>query len=147
MSIQRELYNFHQPEQDKLWKIFDDVVKTKRFRQIILKLSNHECGRCAMGVIYSYCLKDGDVHSVIGVPPEWISEFNSAIAEQFHVDLPLLRAIPFKCDRSEKDKAIDLIKKSYKENGVISIDDITILNDYFHLTFEEFRDLFKEMDA
>ncbi len=116
----------------KVWQMLNDAIKTGKYVQCRGTYNDGINKRCMMGLFASYngwkaTWKDGDL----------IQDF--------------LDNTIFAGERAEiagdKEDHFATIRRQYEEDGKINQDLIVVLNDRFGVTFEEFRDFFKEIDA
>lgn len=115
----------------KVWQMLDDAIKTKRYIQCRGMYDEKGDQRCMVGLFASYrgwkaTYTDGDVLQDFIVNTVFDGE-GAEIA-------------------GDKADHFATIRRQYEEDGKINQDLIVILNDRFNVTFEEFRDFFKEMD-
>ena len=128
---------------DKIWKMFDDCLKTNRFSKVQSMFSVGSRERCALGLIMSYT----------GV----ISPHGKILDENMFLECirPYYKMVSILSDseinriENLKDKNVLLkeLKDYYQKTGTIRIGYIAQLNDQTDFSFEEFRDLFKELDV
>ena len=128
---------------DRIWKMFDDCIKTNRFSKVQNLFCVGSRERCALGLIMSYT----------GV----ISPHGKIIDENIFLECirPYYKMVSIGSDseinRIENIKDTDVLVKElkdyYHKTGTIRSGYITQLNDHTDYSFEEFRDLFKELDV
>lgn len=128
---------------DKIWKMFDDCLKTNRFSKVQSLFSVGSRERCALGLIMSYT----------GV----ISSHGKILDENMFLECirPYYKMVSIISDseinriENLKDKNVLLkeLKDYYQKTGTIRSGYIAQLNDHTDFSFEEFRDLFKELDV
>jgi hypothetical protein len=128
---------------DKIWKMFDDCIKTNRFSKVQNLLCVGSKERCAVGLIMSYT----------GV----ISPHGKIIDEDIFLECirPYYKMVSIGSDSEinrienlkDRDVLLKELKDYYHKTGTIRSGYITQLNDQTDFSFEEFRDLFKEIDV
>ena len=128
---------------DKIWKMFDDCLKTNRFSKVQSLFSVGSRERCALGLIMSYT----------GV----ISSHGKILDENMFLECirPYYKMVSILSDseinriENLKDRNVLLkeLKDYYQKTGTIRSGYIAQLNDHTDFSFEEFRDLFKELDV
>ena len=128
---------------DRIWKMFDDCIKTNRFSKVQNVFSVGSKERCALGLIMSYT----------GV----ISPHGKIINEDMFLECirPYYKMVSIVSDSEinrienlkDKDKLLKELKDYYQKTGTIRSGYIAQLNDQTDFSFEDFRDLFKELDV
>jgi hypothetical protein len=128
---------------DRIWKMFDDCIKTNRFSKVQNLFSIGSRERCALGLIMSYT----------GV----ISPHGKILNEDIFLECirPYYKMVPIVSDSEinrienlkDKDTLLKELKDYYQKTGTIRSGYIAQLNDQTDFSFEEFRDLFKELDV
>jgi len=128
---------------DKIWKMFDDCIKTNRFSKVQSMFSVGSRERCALGLIMSYT----------GV----ISPHGKILDENMFLECirPYYKMVSIVSDSEinrienlkDKDVLLKELKDYYQKTGTIRSGYIAQLNDQTDFSFEEFRDLFKELDV
>ncbi len=114
----------------KLWQVLDDCIKTKRYVQMAHNYREQGTNkRCMMGVFMEYGgLSEGGPDDIVRVSSKFSDNYG----------------VPYNYGKQE---VIDELKGYYAFHKRIEHDFVVKLNDTFGVTFEEFRDLFKEMDV
>ena len=128
---------------DKIWKMFDECIKTNRFSKVQSMFSVGSRERCALGLIMSYT----------GV----ISPQGKILDENMFLECirPYYKMVSIVSDSEinrienlkDKDVLLKELKDYYQKTGTIRSGYIAQLNDQTDFSFEEFRDLFKELDV
>ncbi len=128
---------------DRIWKMFDDCIKTNRFSKVQSLFSVGSRERCALGLIMSYT----------GV----ISSHGKILNEDIFLECirPYYKMVSIVSDSEinrienlkDKDVLLKELKDYYQKTGTIRSGYIAQLNDQTDFSFEEFRDLFKELDV
>jgi hypothetical protein len=128
---------------ERIWKMFDDCIKTNRFSKVQNLFSIGSRERCALGLIMSYT----------GV----ISHHGKILNEDIFLECfrPYYKMVPIVSDSEinrienlkDKDVLLKELKDYYQKTGTIRSGYIAQLNDQTDFSFEEFRDLFKELDV
>jgi hypothetical protein len=140
--MKQKLVEPQQQQFAKLWQMFDDCIKTNKFIQVKLAPVIGDKLRCAMGMIMSYT----------GVVDESnfinYDKYNNVVRQQYDMSANVFnQSLYLKNIFSEKAKVIENFKNDYKSTGIVDTSFIKLLNDYHNFSFEDFRDLFKEMDV
>jgi hypothetical protein len=128
---------------DKIWKMFDDCIKTNRFSKVQNVFSVGSRERCALGVIMSYTgvilphgkILDADIFL------ECIRPYYKMVSIVSDSEINRIENL------KDKDVLLKELKDYYQKTGTIRSGYIAQLNDKTDFSFEEFRDLFKELDV
>jgi hypothetical protein len=128
---------------DKIWKMFDDCIKTNRFSKVQNVFSVGSRERCALGVIMSYTgvilphgkILDADIFL------ECIRPYYKMVSIVSDSEINRIENL------KDKDVLLKELKDYYQKTGTIRSGYIAQLNDQTDFSFEEFRDLFKELDV
>jgi superoxide dismutase len=109
-----------------------------KYEQIRINLINGDRGRCVMGAILN------EYGSPSNVTHDFTSSVWDSVIGIHNIDKPTRN---FSRPYNNKESYIDRLKETHKETGRIQMRLLTTLNDSFGTTFEEFRDIFYEMDV
>jgi hypothetical protein len=131
-----------QQQFDKIWKMFDDCIRTDKFKQVKLRLAIGDKGRCALGVVMSYT----EVVDSIGLKVD-NNKFLRDVCSQFKLYTILDVGLYPRYAAKTREQIVGYLKSRYEKTGIVDTTFISILNDYHDFSFEDFRDLFKEMDV
>jgi hypothetical protein len=116
----------------KVWQMLDDTIKTGRYVQCTEAYEAGNNKRCVMGVFASYRGWKGTYQD-----DDLLQDFiDDTIFDGERVEIG-----------TDKQDYFNRIRRQYEEDGKINQDLMVVLNDRFNVTFEEFRDFFKEIDA
>jgi|SRR5580765_2454221 len=116
----------------KLWQVVNDCITKGRYTQMVGNYSQNGTNRrCMMGVFMGYTDMSSHVHG-----PNGIASADSRFGTTHGVSNIIT-----------KEMTIGALKDLYYRYGKIEHDVVVRLNDTHKMTFEEFRDLFKEMDV
>jgi hypothetical protein len=131
-----------QQQFDKIWKMFDDCIKTGKFTQITDRLFREDVKRCALGVIMSYT--GVTTLSELLVNTE---KFYTSVCPQYKLSKVIGYGSYPLYELENREQVVKYLKGYYEKTDTIGMEFITVLNDCYQFTFEDFRDLFKEMDV
>lgn len=133
---------------DKLWKILDDCIQNNKFKQIYRSFSDKECGRCAAGVFLSYMGWDGKDNSDFTFGENIGKLENKYNIEYYSIPSDFFEKYEeeYKSYRNHRS-LIRLFKDIYSKSGKVSMNIIIALNDTSRLTFEQIRDMLKQIDV
>lgn len=128
---------------EKLWQIFDHCIKTHKYKQIANKFFDSENGRCASGVIFSYASdkRPKDMNKSILNGEMW-----KIVMEKYGVGRKDINYSKVLYNNCVTQNLVDDLRGYYIRTGIINSNEIQFLND-IGFTFEQFRDLFKEMNV
>lgn len=117
-------------EHTKLWQVLDDVIKNKTYEQAKgTYIKSDQSKRCVLGAVFGGDLDDMHINAVRAY-----IKFNIKVTNEIPLGM-------------SKEGTIKEFKEIYKKTGgIASHNHITYLNDMYSVSFEEFRDLFYEMN-
>ena len=138
--MQQELQQF-----EKLWQIFDDAVKTGKYKSIPKRLTDGKDGRCANGLILSY------THPELDINPETrsLSKIEGVFCElykKFGIHSDSMSNDIDIYNQKDDEELIRLLKEQNKLYGSVNQTIYVILNNRGY-NFTHLRDIFKEMDV